>query len=154
MTATSTDSREAMAIRPRLRAVESPPPYDEQQTWRASWRLIADACDTALDGLPSDHPRRDVLVRATRAAHDAAKTSILDPATPGARMKPRAAEPVPRIALTLEEAATSLGMSLAHFRRHVLPDLKVVRSGSVRVVAVEELRRYVERESVLAGAAR
>jgi hypothetical protein len=69
-------------------------------------------------------------------------------------MKPRPVEPVPRVALTMDEAAASLGVSLAHFRRHVLPELRVVRSGSVRVVSVDELRKFVERESVLAGPAR
>jgi hypothetical protein len=59
--------------------------------------------------------------------------------------------PVPRISLTLEEAAASLGMSLAHFRRHVLPDLKIVRSGALRVVSIRELERWVDREGTLAA---
>jgi hypothetical protein len=61
--------------------------------------------------------------------------------------------PVPRVSLTLEEAAASLGMSLAHFRRHVLIDVRVIRSGSVRLVPVSELTRWAEKRAVTAGAA-
>ncbi len=61
--------------------------------------------------------------------------------------------PVPRLSLTLEEAAAALGVSLAHFRRHVLPDLAVVRSGSVRLVRVSELDSWIQKNSTIAGAA-
>jgi hypothetical protein len=62
------------------------------------------------------------------------------------------AAPVPRIALTREEAALALGISLRHFERHVQPYIRVVRSGSVRVVPVTELEHWVERAATLAGA--
>lgn len=66
---------------------------------------------------------------------------------------PAGLAPVPRVSLTLEEAAAALGMSLAHFRRHVLPELRVIRSGGVRLVSVEELNRWAQRRATLAGAA-
>ena len=36
---------------------------------------------------------------------------------------------VPRVALTIDEAALALGMSRDHLERHVLPDLRVIRVG-------------------------
>lgn len=62
-------------------------------------------------------------------------------------------QPVPRTALTLEEAAASLGVSLSHFRRHVLPDLRVIYSGKTRLVAVSELVNWTDRQAKLAGVA-
>ncbi len=52
--------------------------------------------------------------------------------------------PVPRLGLTREEAAASLGMSLDSFERHVQPTLRLVRLGRMRVVPVGELRRWLE----------
>lgn len=66
-------------------------------------------------------------------------------------MKARPIASVPRVALTLEEAASSIGVSLAHFRRHVLPDLRVIRSGSARLVPLAELQAWVDRSASLAG---
>jgi excisionase family DNA binding protein len=66
-------------------------------------------------------------------------------------VKARALAPVPRVALTREEAAASLGLSLSHFKRHVQPHLRIVRSGSVRLVPVAELERWAERSATLAG---
>ena len=56
--------------------------------------------------------------------------------------RPRTA-PVPRFGLTREEAATSLGMSVDSFERHVQADLKLVRRGRHRIVPVVELERWV-----------
>lgn len=66
-------------------------------------------------------------------------------------MKPQPVAPVPRVALTREEAAAALGVSVAHFRRHVQPGLKLIRSGSCRLVPVEELRRWAQENATLAG---
>lgn len=52
--------------------------------------------------------------------------------------------PVPRVALTRAEAAASLGMSLDSFERHVQPELRLVRRGSLRLVPVAELARWVD----------
>lgn len=66
-------------------------------------------------------------------------------------MKSQPPAPVPRIALTREEAAASVGMSLSHFVRHVQPDLKLLRTGSCRQIPVAELERWVRDHSTLAG---
>lgn len=63
----------------------------------------------------------------------------------------RAIQEVPRTGLTLEEAAASIGVSLAHFRRHVLPGLKIVHSGAARIVPVRELERFLERQAERPG---
>jgi hypothetical protein len=54
-----------------------------------------------------------------------------------------------RVALTRREAADSLGMSVDHFERHVLPDLRVIRSGRLVLVPVAELRRWADRAAAL-----
>lgn len=52
--------------------------------------------------------------------------------------------PVPRVALTREEAAQALGMSLDSFERHVQPHLRIVRVGSMRRVPISELQRWAD----------
>jgi hypothetical protein len=51
---------------------------------------------------------------------------------------------VPRVALPRAEAAEALGISLDSFERYVQPELRVVRRGRLRLVAVRELERWVE----------
>jgi hypothetical protein len=48
-----------------------------------------------------------------------------------------------RLALGLDEAAAALGLSRDSFERHVLQHLAVVRIGRRRLIAVDELRRYL-----------
>jgi hypothetical protein len=50
--------------------------------------------------------------------------------------------PVPLIALTREEAAASLGMSVDSFERHVQPSIRVIRLGKMVRVPVAELERW------------
>jgi excisionase family DNA binding protein len=50
---------------------------------------------------------------------------------------------VPRVALTREEAAAALGMSVDSFERHVQPTLRIIRLGRMRLVPVSELERWV-----------
>ncbi|MEA2496364.1 MAG: hypothetical protein QOJ29_4275, partial [Thermoleophilaceae bacterium] len=57
---------------------------------------------------------------------------------------PTLAVSLPRFALTREEAARSLGMSLDSFERYVQPELKLIRKGKLRLVPVAELERWVE----------
>jgi len=64
--------------------------------------------------------------------------------------EPPLVAPVPRVALTREQAAAALGVSLSHFERHVQPELRVIRSGSVRLVAVAELAKWADRAATLA----
>ncbi len=51
--------------------------------------------------------------------------------------------PIPRLALSREEAAASLGMSLDSFERHVQPTLRLVRLGRMRLVPIAELERWL-----------
>jgi hypothetical protein len=62
-------------------------------------------------------------------------------------MRPQPVAPVPRVSLTRPGAAYSLGVSLSFFAEHVQPQLKVVRRGSVRLVPLRELERWLEREA-------
>lgn len=62
---------------------------------------------------------------------------------------PRASQVVvrdglPRFALSREDAAASLGMSLDSFERHVQPDLRLIRRGRMRLVPVVELERWAK----------
>jgi hypothetical protein len=52
--------------------------------------------------------------------------------------------PVPRVALTREEAASALGMSLDSFERHVQPTIRLLRLGKMRLVPVAELARWAD----------
>jgi hypothetical protein len=51
---------------------------------------------------------------------------------------------IPRVTLTKREAAQAVGVSLDHFERHVLPDLRVIRCGRRVLVRPAELRRWAE----------
>jgi hypothetical protein len=66
-------------------------------------------------------------------------------------MKAQPSAPVPRVCLTREEAAASIGVSLSHFERHVQPHLRIIYSGSARLVSLRELEAWAERTSTLAG---
>jgi len=61
---------------------------------------------------------------------------------------------VPRFALTREEAAQSIGMSVDSFERHVQPELRLVRRGKIRLVPVTEIQRWLDEnaERVFEGA--
>jgi hypothetical protein len=50
--------------------------------------------------------------------------------------------PLPRITLTREEAAETLGMSLDSFERHVQPRIALLRLGRMILVPVAELERF------------
>ena len=53
----------------------------------------------------------------------------------------------PRLALSPGEAARSLGVSRDYLDEHVLPELKVVRRGRRRLIAVRELEAWLERSA-------
>jgi hypothetical protein len=59
------------------------------------------------------------------------------------RLAPRVA-PVPRVALTREEAAASLGIGLTTFKQRVQPHLRLVRIGTVVMVPLTELQRFLD----------
>lgn len=60
-----------------------------------------------------------------------------------------AQQPVPRTALTIEEAAESLGVSKNTLRRYVLPSIKSVRLGRAVVIPIPEIDRWLERHGTL-----
>jgi hypothetical protein len=59
-------------------------------------------------------------------------------------VKAQPVAPVVRVALTREEAAAAIGMSLTAFEQYVQPELRIVRRGRLRLVPVRELERWVE----------
>jgi hypothetical protein len=52
--------------------------------------------------------------------------------------------PIPRLALSREEAAAALGMSIDSFERHVQPTMRLVRLGRMRLVPIRELERWLD----------
>lgn len=57
---------------------------------------------------------------------------------------------VPRVTLTIVEAAESLGVSEASFRRHILPNLRVVSAGPrLTLIRVAELDRWAEKREAI-----
>ena len=54
---------------------------------------------------------------------------------------------VPRMLLTRQEAAATLGMSLRHFQRHVQPYVRCVYSGQLRLYCPRDLERWAEQEA-------
>jgi hypothetical protein len=62
----------------------------------------------------------------------------------GRRPEPR----LPRLALSIKEAAEALSVSESHFKRHVLPNIRVTMSGGRRLVMVRELERYLTERAV------
>lgn len=55
-----------------------------------------------------------------------------------------------RIALSKAEAAEALGISVDHLERHVLPDLRIVRSGRLRLIPVAEMEAWIDRNAARA----
>lgn len=54
---------------------------------------------------------------------------------------------VPKLLLSITEAAASLGMSRASFYRRVLPQLATIKEGRMRLVPVGALEAYIARKS-------
>ena len=57
---------------------------------------------------------------------------------------------VPRLALRPEQAAESLGVSRSFFFAEILPELRVVRCGRVRLVPLRSLEDWLERNAARA----
>ena len=51
-------------------------------------------------------------------------------------------EQVPRVTLTMDEAAAALGISRDFLDQHVVHELRTVRRGRKRLVSVDELQRW------------
>jgi excisionase family DNA binding protein len=60
---------------------------------------------------------------------------------------------VPRLALSKQEAAQALGVSVTFFEAEIAHELRMVRRGRRRLVPVRELERWLEQQADLAGAA-
>lgn len=56
-----------------------------------------------------------------------------------------------RLTLSPREAAAMLGVSRDHFDLHVLPELRCVRSGRLRLIPVTELEAWVKKNAARAG---
>jgi hypothetical protein len=52
--------------------------------------------------------------------------------------------PIPRLALSREEAAVALSMSLDSFERYIQPSIRMCRLGRMRLVPIAELVRWLE----------
>ncbi len=52
--------------------------------------------------------------------------------------------PVPRIALSQNEACLAIGCSEEFFVEHIRPHIRVIRRGRKRLFPVDELRRIVD----------
>lgn len=57
----------------------------------------------------------------------------------------------PRLGLTVEEAAAAVGMSESSFKRHVQPELRIVRRGSLRIIPVPEIEKWLAMNATMAG---
>ncbi len=53
----------------------------------------------------------------------------------------------PRLALSRSEAASSLGMSLRHFQRHVQPHVRCIYSGQLRLYPIADLERWMREQT-------
>lgn len=83
-------------------------------------------------------PGRRTTAVETGRSRDGAMTTVL-----------QARRPVPRVALTLDEAAEALGVSRDHLERHILGDLRVIRVGRRLLVRIAELERWAERHEAV-----
>jgi excisionase family DNA binding protein len=57
---------------------------------------------------------------------------------------------VPRIALTPDEAANSIGVGRSLFYEQIMPELRVIRVGRKRLIPVRELETWSERNAARA----
>ncbi len=51
---------------------------------------------------------------------------------------------VPRVTLTRDEAAAALGMSVDSLERYVMPHVRCIRRGRLRLFPVAELERWAD----------
>lgn len=59
----------------------------------------------------------------------------------------RPAAMVPRLAVDVNEACASLGVSWDYFTAHVAPELRIVRRGRRKLIALTELERWLDANS-------
>lgn len=63
-------------------------------------------------------------------------------------MTARAPSPMPRLALSPDEAAAALGVSRGYFDEHVAAELRIVRRSRRKLVAVSEIQRWLDHSAV------
>ena len=68
-------------------------------------------------------------------------------AAPRSEVARRTVGSLPRLALSPEEAAATLGVSRDYFDTHIAPELRIVRRGRRKLVPVRELDAWLEREA-------
>ena len=56
---------------------------------------------------------------------------------------------VPRLALSMDEAAEALSVSRDFFDQHIRQELRLIRRGRKVLVSVRELERWLERSAAL-----
>jgi hypothetical protein len=61
--------------------------------------------------------------------------------------------PQPRLLLSKQEAAISLGMSVRHFERHVQDHVRCVHSGQLTLYHLRDLEQWAEDEATINGRA-
>jgi hypothetical protein len=57
---------------------------------------------------------------------------------------------VPRLALSREEAAAAIGVSIDFLDEHVVPELRIVRRGRRKLIPVAELDKWLRMNAALA----
>ena len=62
--------------------------------------------------------------------------------------------PPARLALRREEAASAIGVSLDFYEKHIEPELPLIRRGSLKLVAVAALARWLDENSTILPSAR
>ena len=65
-----------------------------------------------------------------------------------ARRKAIVPAPLARVTLSVDEAASALGISRDHLERHILRDLRIIYTGRRRLIPVSELQRWAELQAV------
>jgi hypothetical protein len=55
--------------------------------------------------------------------------------------------PVPRLALDVTEACAALGVSWDFWKEHVADEVRIVRRGRRKLVAITELQRWLDEHS-------
>lgn len=78
------------------------------------------------------------------AATDRIVSDAADRGRIGVRALTGERAPIPRLALTRDEAAAAIGMSVDSFERHVQPTLRLVRLGRMRLIPIHELERWLD----------
>ena len=58
--------------------------------------------------------------------------------------------PVPRTALSIEEACASLGVSWDTWNEHIAPEIRIVRLGRRQLVPVVEIQRWLDKNGLRA----